>query len=696
TLAGLGGTSGFADGTGTAARFNNPARLSIDALGNLYVPDASNHRIRRVTPGGVVTTIAGSGTAASLDGTGLAAQFNLPTGTAVDAAGNVYVAESSGNRIRKITPAGVVTTLAGNGTASSVDGTGVAATVNSPVGLATDAAGMLYVIESASNRVRTISQSGVVTTFAGTGTAGLVDGTLTASQFAWMRGAVADAAGNLYITDTGNNTIRKISIVAPVVTGFTPTNAYPLQAVTITGTDFFGVTQVRFGGVNAAWFEAVSPTQIRAVVPFGALSGSVTVTNSVGTGTFGGFTLAATPQVSTLAGDGAANFRDAVGAAAQFNSVCGIVRDAAGNAYITDRLNHLIRRITPAGVVTTFAGSGIAGGLNGIGTAAQFSQPYGIAINAAGTDLFVAEETGHRIRQINIATANVTTLAGSGVAGFANGTGVSAQFNTPIGVCLDAAGNVYVGEQGNHRIRMVTPGGVVTSVAGTGTAGFADGLAVTAQFNAPRGIVRDAAGNLYVADYNNNRIRKITPAGVVSTLAGSGVAGNVDGVGAAAQFITPNAFWIDPIGNLYLAGGNNHNVRIISPTGVVTTLAGTGTPSFADGTVAAAQFNFVAGIVQESSGSFLVADEGNGRIRRVVLPPPTVTSFNATTGYPGLGIVINGTNLATVTQVSFGGMVSPSFTVISNTQIVAAVPTGGASGAVQVTNPSGTASLGGF
>jgi len=691
TLAGLGGTSGFADGTGTAARFNNPARLCIDAAGNLYVPDASNHRIRRVTPGGVVTTIAGSGTAASLDGTGLAAQFNLPTGTAVDAAGNVYVAESGGNRIRKISPAGVVTTLAGNGTASSVDGTGAAATVNAPAGLATDAAGMLYIIESASNRVRTISQSGVVTTFAGTGTAGLVDGTLTASQFAWMRGAVADAAGNLYITDTGNNTIRKISIVAPVVTSFTPTNAYPMQAVTITGTDFFGVTQVRFGGINAAWFESVSPTQIRAVVPFGALSGSVTVTNSVGMGTFGGFTLAATPQVSTLAGDGTNNFRDAVGAGAQLNFPRSVVSDGAGgNLYVTEFLGFRIRKIVVAtGVVTTLAGSGAPGSVDGTGTAAQFSGLRDLWFDGAG-NLYVVDGLGSLIRKVVIATGAVTTFAGTGAAGFVNGPAASAQFSGIVGITGDGAGNLYVSEQGNDVIRKIVIGtGTVSTFVGTGVAGFADGPGASAQFNDPTGIVSDGV-NLYVADFINYRIRKIVIAtGAVSTLSGTGVLGNVDGAAGVAQFSSPRAIAFDGSGNLFVADG--FNIRSVSAaTGAVSTLAGTGVSGFADGTALSAQFAGPNGITIDAAGILYVSDLGNYSIRRIVLAPPTVTGFAATTGYPGLGVIITGTNLSTVTQVRFGGVVSPSFTVLSNTQIVAAVPTGGATGTVQVTNPGGT------
>ncbi|TAE30507.1 MAG: T9SS C-terminal target domain-containing protein [Candidatus Kapaibacterium sp.] len=696
TLAG--GTAGWNDATGAAAQFNGPVGVAF-AGGIVYVSDLIGHRIRKITyPGGVVTTLAGSGGMGSADGTGLAAQFNNPRGIAVDAAGNVYVADQSNNRIRKITPAGVVTTLAGSGAAGFADGTGLAAQFNIPTGIAVDASGNLYVSDAGNTRIRFVTPAGVVTTLAGSGTAGFVDGTLAGGRFnGAMESLAFDASNNLFVVDRGNNAIRRVVMPPPTVTSFTPTSAYALQAVTINGTNFSGATQVQFGGVTSSWFEVVSATQIRAVVPIGGASGSVTVTTGAGPGSLAGFTMTAAPAVSTVAGDGTLSFRDAVGAGAQFNSPCHIVRDGAGNVYIADRFNNRIRRMTPSGVVTTLAGSGTAGGMNGTGTAAEFNRPYGIAINAAGTILYVAEAVGHRIRQIVIATGVVTTIAGSGTAGYADGTGVAAQFNEPIGLCTEGAGNLIVAEQWNHRIRrVVIASGVVTTVAGNGTAGFADGLAATAQFNQPRSPVIDAAGNIFIADYEGHRIRKITPSGIVTTVTGNGTAGNVDGGPATAQLNNPNHLILDAVGNLYFASGNALTVRIASPAGVVTTITGTGTSGFLDGAVNVAELRFVAGILQEASGSFLVTDEGNACIRRIVLPPPTVTSFAATTGYPGLGVIINGTNLATVTQVRFGGVVSPSFTVISNTQIVAVVPAGGASGNVQVTNPGGSGSLGGF
>jgi prepilin-type N-terminal cleavage/methylation domain-containing protein len=211
--------------------------------------------------------------------------------------------------------------------------------------------------------------------------------------------------------------------------------------------------------------------------------------------------------VSTFAGSGTAGYLDGTGTAAQFNQPYGLAFDSTGNLYVADLQNHRIRRITPSGVVTTFAGSGVNGNVNGTGTAAQFNYPAGIAVDSAG-NVYVADNGNRRIRKISPGGV-VTTLAGSGAAGFADGTGVAALFNGPTGIAVDSAANVYVADRGNHRIRKITPGGVVTTIAGTGVLGFADGLGSTAQFYNPSDMGIDSTGNIYVADQSNHRIRKI-------------------------------------------------------------------------------------------------------------------------------------------------------------------------------------------
>ena len=208
----------------------------------------------------------------------------------------------------------------------------------------------------------------------------------------------------------------------------------------------------------------------------------------------------------------------------------------------------------------------------------------------------------------------VATLAGS-TAGFADGTGGAAQFNGPYGVAVDYSGTAYVADGNNHRIRKITSAGVVTTLAGSGARGFSDGTGVAAQFNYPIGVAVDSSGTVYVADAGNNRIRKITPAGVVTTLAGY-AAGSADGTGGAAQFKDPRGVAVDPSGTVYVADYGNHRIRKITPAGVVTTLAGS-TAGFADGTGSAARFNVPFGVAVDSSGTVYVADYCNHRIRKI-------------------------------------------------------------------------------
>ena len=508
----------------------------------------------------------------------------------------------------------------------------------------------------------------------------------------------AGAQQTTYGGGTADGFVTKFSTVPepPTVTGFTATTGYPGLGIVINGTNFIGVTQVQFGGVNSPSFTVISPTQLVAAVPAGGASGSVSVTNPSGTGSLAGFTFTATvPQVSTFAGNGAgAGFANGQKGAARFNGPYGVCSDAVGNIYVADAVNARIRKIDGSGNVTTYAGTGVVGFNNGLAAGAQFNAPYGVCSDAAG-NIYVADGGNHRIRKID-GSGNVTTYAGTGVAGSANGAAASAQFNGPNAVCSDATGNIYVADSYNHLIRKIDGSGNVSTYAGTGVAGFANGAAASAQFNVPSGVCSDAAGNIYVADYFNHLIRKIDGSGNVSTYAGTGVAGFNDGAAASAQFNGPYGVCSDAAGNIYVPDGGNKRIRKIDGSGNVSTFAGTGVLGFNDGVAASAQFNDPTGVCSDAAGNIYVADYGNNRIRKFTPAPPTVTSFTATTGYPGLGIVINGTNFVGVTQVQFGGVVSPSFTVISPTQLVAAVPAGGASGNVSVINAGGTGSLAGF
>ncbi|HEY9722909.1 MAG TPA: NHL repeat-containing protein [Oscillatoriaceae cyanobacterium] len=268
----------------------------------------------------------------------------------------------------------------------------------------------------------------------------------------------------------------------------------------------------------------------------------------------------------------------------------------------------------PDGIVTTLAGSSSSGFVDGTGSSARFSFPESVAIDASGT-VYVADTSNNEIRKIT-PEGVVSTLAGSTTAGSADGVGTEAGFYQPNGVAVDASGTVYVADAGNNEIRKITPDGLVTTLAGSMTSGSADGTGSAAHFDQPYGVAVDASGNVYVADQNNNAIRKITPAGVVTTLAGSSSAGSADGSGAAASFNAPCALAVDVSGDVFVADSSNHAIRQITPDGVVTPLAG-GVAGNIDGTGAAAAFRFPNGITVSADGVLYVADAGNDEIREV-------------------------------------------------------------------------------
>jgi streptogramin lyase len=295
----------------------------------------------------------------------------------------------------------------------------------------------------------------------------------------------------------------------------------------------------------------------------------------------------------------------------------GIVVDAGGNIYVANSSGHAILKMTPAGVVSVFAGSdaGASGFVNATGTAARFNNPLGLALDAAG-NLYVADRFNYAIRKISPA-GEVTTLAGSGVKGYLDATGTAAQFDIPTGLVLDASGTVYVTD--HQRVRKISPAGQVTTLAGTGAPGFVNGQGNFAQFRNLGGIAIDANGNVYVGDHVNESIRRITPAGFVTTFAGSGSPGKADGIGTAAQFGAPLDLAIDPSGVLYVADVTNYRIRRVSPNGVVTTLAGS-VEGLTDGVDTLAQFSDPRGIAFDAaSGNLYVTEFDSGRIRKISL-----------------------------------------------------------------------------
>ncbi len=330
------------------------------------------------------------------------------------------------------------------------------------------------------------------------------------------------------------------------------------------------------------------------------------------------------PRVITLAG-GEQGYAEGSGAAAQFSGPLDVAVDAKGNVYVADSANSRVRLISPAGVVTTFAGSGKVGYADGPASAALFSPLTGVAVDKSG-NVYVADNATrdpHPLRVRVITPAGVvSTLAGGSEAGYTDGPGDKAFFRTPANLAVDTAGNVYVADTNNHRIRLIRPDGTVSTLAGKPkggyVSGYADGPAAEAQFNGPRSVAVDGAGNVYVTDTGNQCIRVISPAGQVTTLAGGAEPGYVDGKGSEARFNYPSDIAVDAAGNLYIADTANHCIRQITPAGAVTTLAGNGKPGNADGPLAEAQFRAPEGVAVDGQGNVYVADTGNHRIRKIV------------------------------------------------------------------------------
>jgi sugar lactone lactonase YvrE len=303
-----------------------------------------------------------------------------------------------------------------------------------------------------------------------------------------------------------------------------------------------------------------------------------------------------------------------------FSHPKGLAVDSAGNVYVANTRNHTIYRLAASGVMTVLAGRpGSSGSADGIGGDARFRYPQGIAVDGSG-NVFVADSGNNTIRRIT-PDGRVTTLAGRArLVGSADGTGDNARFNYPNSVAVDKAGNVYVADLYNAVIRKVTSQGVVTTLAGlAGDAGSADGKGAAARFNFPVSVAVDPADNVYVADINNNAIRKITPAGIVTTLAGKLTydVGSSDGTGIGAQFCNPTALTVDDAGNVYVADTGNQTIRRITSSGEVTTLAGVaGQGGNQDGTGNGARFRRPMGIAMDHAGNLYVADQGNGLIRK--------------------------------------------------------------------------------
>jgi hypothetical protein len=674
TVAGSGAAGQSGDGgPATAAVLGAPLGLAVDAAGHLFIASGGVRTVDLST--GVITTLVGNGTA-GYDGDGgpaAAAELNGPNGLTVDRAGHLFIADSDNQRIREVDLAtGIITTVAGNGTRGSAGdgGPATAAELYDPRDVAVDNAGHVFIAECSNHRVRAVDlATGIITTIAGNGTPGYGGdgGPAAAANLRYPRSIAVDGAGHLFIADVGNYAIRQVDLGTGVITTLVgdgnpgssgdggPAAAARIGGTTLTG----GVIAIAADNAGHLFINDASNRRIRAVDLSSGLITTVAASSMVWSmaaeaghlyvGDYRGWVRDIDPSTGTSttiagggeqAGGGTGDGGPAT--AASLWNPAGIAVDAADNLFIADPSGQKVRKVDLfTGTITTVAGSGAVGysGNGGPATAAALEDPTGVAVDRAG-HLFIADTGNNVIREVDLATGRISTVAGTGTWGF-GGDGqqaTSAQLGHPSGVAVDNAGHLYIADCYNHRVRAVDLAtGVITTVAGNGHVGssWGDGItpqtgdggpATAAELWYPRDVAVDAAGNLLIAQFNPvdpsampwdsasvSLVRHVNlSTGVINSLPGP----------TASGWYTPVGVAVDATGNVYIADdqANNQIWRFNLATGVLTNLTDGSRFAYAGdgGPAGAAALEHPVRVAVDPTGNLFIADSGNRRIREIV------------------------------------------------------------------------------
>ena len=645
-----GGTIKTVAGFGTAlnARLNDPVAVAVDRWGNLFILDSSNHRIRKVDTNSMITTVAGGGTSGLGDGGAATNAYLRPSGIAVDGFGNLLIADTDNNRIRKVDSSGIISTIAGNGVPSySGDGgAAVNAGLNAPMRVALDSIGNLFISDFANSVIRKVNTNGIITTVAGPGTSGSPGdgGPATAAELGGPYGICLDSRNNLFITEYLNSRIRRVDTNGIITTvAGTGTNGYSGDGGSATNAQVYYPFDLSVDAASRLLIADGVNDRVRRVDAGGV--------------------------ITTIAGGGSTQKLGDGGTAtnASLSTVMGIALDSSGNLFIADSYNNRVRKVDTSGIINTVAGTGIPGffGDDGAGVNGVLFYPSGIAFDKRG-NLFIADQMSNRIREV-FPNGQIVTVAGRPSPGYSGdgGPATNARLNNPYGVALDSSGNLFIADTLNARVRKVDSNGNISTFAGGGSGGLGDGGAATnstlifptglAVDNADNlfiadglirkvdtngiittvsttgssdpvyafGLFADKAGNLLIADYDGNRIRKLDTNGAVTTLAGNGDFGHSGDGGLAtnATMFYPTAVIVDSCGNVLIADhASSGRIRKVDTAGIITTLAGGGTDFAGDGGPATnAALICPWSLALDGAGNLLVADQGHNRIRQVQL-----------------------------------------------------------------------------
>jgi uncharacterized protein (TIGR03437 family) len=634
--------------------------VAVDPSGNLYIADELDNRIRKVDPSGIISTYAGTGLPGYSGDRGPAtsATLNFPTGIALDAKGNMYVADEGNAVIRRIALDGTINTIAGNGNPKFSGDNGPATSAQlDPAAVAVDSQGNLYIADSINYRIRKIDTNGIITTIAGNGTEGYVgdNGPATSAEIDFVVDVAVDNAGNVYVADYFNYEVRKI--------------------------DASGMMTAFAGGPQNFGYGEGIPASTAAMVPDGVAfdgSGNLYISDVNLYNTVVRRVDLSTGLIYTVAGTGEIGFTGDGGEAitAELGDPAGLAI-SGGVVYFADVSNERVRKVAN-NIITTVAGTGIRD--NGPATNAFLNFPEGIAIDGSG-NILLADTGNAEARQfkaggninsvgqllggapygatvdgagnfyvtdeepsfpsqiphiLKVAPGGTTSIvAGNGPDGFSgdDGPATLAVLNTPHGIAVDAAGNIYLADYGNHRVRKIDTSGNINTIAGNGKVQFSgdNGPATSAGMD-PFDLTVDSAGNVLVVDQLNNRIRKIAPDKTIATVVGTGLTGYSGDGGPAAQALLnlPSGIALDGLGNMYIADEGNKVVRRVTAGGLITTIAGNGTftPSAGDGGPATAAQLDPFNLAVDAAGNVYVTDSFNDHVR--LLTPQTVKAASMT------------------------------------------------------------------
>jgi cysteine-rich repeat protein len=644
----VGGLQAAADST-----LNEPSGVAFDKLGQIYLADSRNHRIRRINLDGSITTVAGTGTAGYSGDGGAAtnAQLNLPRDVWVDGIGQIFIADTANHRIRRVTSQGRIDTVVGNGQAGREGdgGLAVAARLKLPYGVTTDGLGRIYIADRGNNKVRRVSVDGIISTIAGTGASGFQgDGgpALLAILFS-PTGLWIDDSSQLYIADSENHRVRRVNSAGTIET--------------VAGN---GIGDYAGDGALARNASLQLPSRIAV--------GSDQQLYIADSGNHRVRRVSSNGIIDTIAGDGEPTFSGDGGSAraAGLQNPFAVAIDRTGVLYVADSLNNRIRQIANESI-ETISGTGSAGfsGDGAPSNSAKLGGPRAVAIDTIG-QLFIADTDGNQIRKVQL-DGKIVTVAGNGARGFSGdgGMALNASLNRPAGVAVDSAGIVYIADTFNHRIRRVNVDGTIDTFAGVGTSGRSGdgGPALAALMSLPTGLAMGGNGDLYFADTNNDKVRRINTDGVIEPVAGNGSGGGaIDGVLATrTRLNNPTSIVVDGAGQVYIADAQNHRIRRVKSDGIIETLVGDVRGFSPDGTFATqANVDNPVGVALDSQGRVVFSDTNNHRIRRINADGTLVTlagsgmagvsgegglAVNAGLQFPQ-GLVIDGTGALMVAE----------------------------------------------